>query len=301
MSTTTRPLPTPTAPVPLKRTPARRRRDRGSARRAITHVVLLVLGFAWIYPVIWAVAGSTRSNGEFLTTGIKPTMGDQATENYENAWNTGGFSQYFVNTVVVAVATVVLTVLFSAMAGYALSRTRFPGRKAILIGVAVTIFLPRGYTMIPVYDLVNDLGLLDSLAAIVAVQVGSGMIISTFLFMGFFRTVPRELEESARVDGAGFNQIFFRIVFPLASPMIATVALFQFIGSWNDFLIPLIFTLGQPDLRTIPVGLYAFVGQSSTDWAGLSAASVISMIPMLIVFAVAQKYIVAAIAGAVKG
>ena len=292
--------PAPVALRPATRRP-QQRWSRARVRRVITQLVLLVLGFFWLYPLLWAVAGATRTNGDFLSQGISLEFGDQAWTNAITAWNDANFSLYLVNTLVVTVVTVVLVVLISAAAGYALARSQFPGRRAVMIGIAVTFFLPKGYTMIPIYDLITQLGLLNSLWAVIVVQVGTGLIFSTFLFMGFFRTVPQELEEAATIDGAGFNQTFFRVILPLSRPMIATIGLFTFISSWNDFLLPLVFTLSQPSLRTIPVGLYAFIGESSTNWAGLAAASVISLVPIVIVFVVAQKYIISAIAGAVKG
>lgn len=277
------------------------RAPRGRVRRALTHVVLLVVGFAWVYPIVWTLAGSTRSNVDFLTSGGGLSFGSNFVENYTEAWSDGGFSQYFSNSVIITAATVVLTLLFTSAAGYVLARQTFPGRRGVLVAIAVTFFLPSGYTMIPIYDLITNLGLLNSLVAVIVVQVGGGLIFSTFLFVGFFRTLPGEMEEAARIDGASFNQVFYLVVLPLARPMIATVGLFTFIQSWNNFLLPLIFTLGQPELRTIPVGLYAFVGQTSTNWVALAAGSMISLLPMVVVFVVAQKYIVSAIAGAVKG
>jgi ABC-type glycerol-3-phosphate transport system permease component len=159
----------------------------------------------------------------------------------------------------------------------------------------------RSMTRVPVYDTVNRLGLLDTVWSVVLVQVAGAMVFNTFLFMGYFRTVAKEIEEAARVDGAGYHQTYLYVILPLARPMLATLGLFAFIQSWNDFMTPLVFTLGQPHLRTVSVGLYAFISQTSTDWTALAAASVISLAPIMIVFIVAQRHIVAAIAGAVKG
>lgn len=297
MSTQTLPARSQTSKI----TDQQPRRPRRRKPRLATHVLLLVLGFCWIYPILWAVAGATRTKSEFLTEGLSLAPGRQAVENFTSAWNDANFSRYFFNTLGVTLATVVLVVLFSAAAGYALARNDFPGRRIVMLVVAVTFFLPKGYTLIPIYDLVDRLGLLSTLASVVVVQVGTGLIFSTFLFMGFFRTLPRELEEAATIDGASYHQVFARIMFPLARPMVATIALFTFISSWNEFLLPLVFTLSTPELRTIPVGLYAFVGEASTNWTGLAAASVISLIPIVIVFVVAQRFIISAIAGAVKG
>ncbi len=301
MSTAVLTPPAHRAPVSEPGPVRRRRWNRGRTRRLVTQAVLLAIGFCWVYPLLWAVAGATRTNSDFLSQGLGLSFGDQAAQNFAAAWRDANFSRYFLNTVVITVATVVLVVLISAATGYALARTDFPGRRAVMVVIAVTFFLPKGYTMIPIYDLITDLGLLNSLAAVVLVQVGTGLIFSTFLFMGFFRTLPAELEEAATLDGASFNQRFFRVILPVAKPMVATIGLFTAISSWNDFLLPLVFTLSQPSLRTIPVGLYAFIGESSTNWAGLAAASVISLIPIVVVFVVAQRYIISAIAGAVKG
>src|SRR5215472_3667033 len=153
------------------------------------------------------------------------------------------------------------------MAGHALARTSFPGKRLLLVVIIVTFFLPRGYTIVPVYDVIQHLGLLNTLWSVILVQVASGMVFNTFLFMGYFTTVAKEVEEAARVDGASFNQTYWYIMLPLARPMLATLGLFTFINSWNDFLTPLVITLA----------------------------------PIILVFVFAQRHIVDAIAGAVKG
>lgn len=276
------------------------RAGRG-ARRLLLHGVLLVGGFCWLYPLLWGLSGSLKSQEDFLNSGLGLNPGSPRWANFASAWNGAHIGRYFFNTLLVSVSTVALTLLFSAAAGYVLARTRFPGRKALLAVVAVTFFLPHGYTIVPIYDMITALGLGSSLIAVVLVQVAGGMVFNTFMFMGYFRTVTRDIEEAAMVDGANFHQLFFRIALPLARPMLATLGLFTLIQSWNNFMTPLIFTLGHPEDRTIAVGLYAFIGQTSTDWSSLLAGSVISLAPVVLVFAFAQRHIVAAIAGAVKG
>lgn len=278
---------------------SRRRRRSG----IVSHLILIGLGLSWVYPLLWALSGSLDTKMGMFAGG--PSLLLHATpqwQNYATAWGEAKFGQYFLNSVTIAFFVVILTVLFTSMAGYALARYHFPGRKVIMVAVAVTMFLPRGYTLIPIYDLVTGLGLLNTIWAIIVVQVSSTLIFSTFLFVGYFMSASKELEEAARIDGAGYNKTFFYVMFPTAKPMIATVGLFSFIGSWNDFIIPLVFTLGNPKLRTVPVGMASMVGGASgTDWPVLSAASVISLLPIVIVFIVAQRYIVDAFAGAVKG
>ncbi|SFF75682.1 carbohydrate ABC transporter membrane protein 2, CUT1 family [Actinacidiphila alni] len=289
---------------PIARTPrtvpARQRRGPALGR-SLPHVALLLSAFAWIYPLLWGLSGALKTDMGFLDSGLGLIPHEYRWHNFVDAWNSAGIGTYFVNTVLITVATVFFTLLFSSAAGYVLARTEFPGRRALLAVIAVTFFLPRGYTIIPVYDLVNHLGLLDSIWAVVLVQVANAMVFNTFMFMGYFRTVTKDVEEAAMVDGATFHQLYFRIALPLARPMLASLGLFVFISSWNDFLIPLVFTLGRPERQTISVGLYSFIGQTSTDWSVLCAGSVISLLPIVLVFAFAQRHVVSAIAGAVKG
>jgi raffinose/stachyose/melibiose transport system permease protein len=268
--------------------------------QGITHGILLVGGFIWVYPFLWALGSSFRSSAGFLTEGLSIFPHELQWSNYVTAWNDASFGQYFINTVIVTALTVGFTLLFTAMAGFALARTRFPGKRILLVLVAITFFLPTGYTIIPVFDLVQRLGLLNSLGAIILVETAGNMVFSTFLFMGYFTTMDQEMEDAARVDGANFNQRFWYIMLPLAKPMLATVGLFTFIGAWNNFFIPLIFTLGVPDLQTLAVGLYSLISQTSTDWTSLCAGSIIALAPIIIVFIFAQRYIINAVAGAVK-
>jgi ABC-type glycerol-3-phosphate transport system permease component len=270
-------------------------------RRLATHAVLLIVGFFWVYPFLWALGSSLKSQAGFIDEGLSIVPQELNWLNYLNAWTGANFGTYFLNTVLITVCTVAATLLFASMAGFALARTSFPGKRVLLAVIVVTFFLPRGYTIVPVYDLVQHLGLLNTLWSVILVQVAGGMVFNTFLFMGYFATVAKDIEEAAEVDGATFNQAFWYVILPLARPMLATLGLFTFINSWNDFLTPLVFTLGQPQLRTLAVGLYAFISQTSTDWTSLCAASIISLAPIILVFVFAQRHIVDAIAGAVKG
>jgi ABC-type glycerol-3-phosphate transport system permease component len=274
---------------------------RPHLRRLVMHAVLVVAGFFWVYPFLWALASSLKSQAGFIDEGLGIIPRELQWTNYLDAWKGASFGTYFFNTVLITVFTVALTLLITSMAGLVLARTSFPGKRVLLAVIVVTFFLPRGYTIVPVYDVIQHIGLLNTLWSVILVQVASGMVFNTFLFMGYFTTVAKEIEEAARVDGASFNQSYWYVMLPLARPMLATLGLFTFINSWNDFLTPLVFTLGQPHLRTLSVGLYAFISQTSTDWTALCAGSIISLAPIIVVFIFAQRHIVDAIAGAVKG
>jgi raffinose/stachyose/melibiose transport system permease protein len=266
----------------------------------LTHLVLFVGGILWMYPFLWTLGSSFKSVDGFFDEGLSIFPREFEWTNYVNAWNEASFSQYFFNTIFVTVFTVILTVIFTAMAGYVLARKEFPGKKLFLGLVALTMFLPHGYTIIPVFDIVQRLGLLDTLWSVILVQTAGGMVFNTFLFMGYFSSMQRELEDAARVDGASFHQLFWRVMLPLSGPMIATVALFTFIGTWNSFFVPLVFTLGVPELRTLAVGMFAFVGQNSTQWTYLCAGSVITLAPIIFIFVLLQSYFINGVAGAIK-
>lgn len=284
-------------------TPPRRVQRPGygqKAGRLLLHVILLGCGFLWVYPFLWSLGSSLKSPAGFLDEGLSIIPKELQWYNYIDAWTRGTFGTYFSNTIFITALTVIMTLAFTSMAGFALARTRFPGKRFLLVLIAITIFLPHGYTIVPIFDIIQHAGLLDTLWAVIVVETAGNMVFSTFLFMGYYSTMDREIEDAARVDGASFNQLFWQVMFPLARPMLATVGLFTFIGSWNNFIIPLVFTLGDSDLRTLPVGMYAFISQTSTDWTLLCAASMISLLPTILVFVFAQRYVINAVAGAVK-
>lgn len=289
--------------APTVGTESRRYRNyklRRTLTALLTHTLLIIGGFFWMYPFLWTLGSSLKTTDGFFNEGLNFVPKEFAWSNYTNAWNEASFGQYFFNTVFATVLTVVFTLIFTSMAGYVLARRRFPG-KALLLGlVGVTLFLPHGYTIIPVFDIIQRMGLLNTLYSVILVQTAGNMVFSTFLFMGYFSTLDRELEDAARVDGAGFNQLFWRVMFPLAGPMLATVALFTFIGSWNSFFVPLVFTIGVPELRTLAVGMYAFIGQNTTQWTYLCAGSVITLAPIMLVFVLLQRYFINGVAGAIK-
>ena len=264
------------------------------------HIVLLVGGFVWIYPFLFMLAGSLRSPANFFSEGLSVIPHELDLANFVHAWQDANFGQYFFNSVLTTGGTVTLTLLISSAAGYALARTQFFGKRIVLGIIAVTLFLPQTYTIIPLFDLIQKLGLLDSLWSVILVETAGSVVFSTFLFIGFFTTLDKEIEDAAAIDGANFHQRFLFLALPLARPMIATVALFTFISAWNNFLIPLIFTLGNPSLRTLAVGLYAFVGEHATNWTYLCAGAVITLVPIMLVFVFLQRFFINAIAGAIK-
>jgi raffinose/stachyose/melibiose transport system permease protein len=274
--------------------------SRGNRLRAIiTTAILLPLGFGWIYPFLWMVSAGFKTNQEIFG-GLSLIPADPQYANFSRAWTDARIGLYFFNTVVVTVGSILIVLVSVSMNGYVLGRYQFPGKKLIIVAFAVTVFLPEGYTIIPVFELVNKLGLANSLAGVTLAQAGGAHVVMVLLFAGYFAQLPKELEEAAVVDGAGFFRVFWQIMLPLAKPIVATTIILQFMHSWNAFLVPLVLTLSRPDLRTLAVGIYAFQGEFFTDWSGMAAAATISLAPIVIIFLFLQRYFVEGIAGAVK-
>ncbi|MDQ0298000.1 raffinose/stachyose/melibiose transport system permease protein [Salibacterium salarium] len=268
--------------------------------RLVIHFCLIIFGLIWIYPFVWMVLSSLKTNTEFLTSGINPIPEDPQWSNYTNAWENANFAGYFGNTVIFTLATVCIVIILSALTGYALGRIQFPGKKAVMIIVVAIMFIPKGYTVIPLYKIVSDLGLSNSLLGVIVAEASGAHVLFILMFASFFANIPKELEEAAEIDGSGFLRTFFRIMLPLSAPIVATTAIMQFIWTWSSFLIPLVLTVNRPELRTLAVGMQNFVGTYTADYAGMAAAATISLLPVMIIFIIMQRYFIEGVAGAVK-
>jgi len=263
---------------------------------------LFLVGIAviWIFPFLWMLSASLKDNMEMFTGGLKLWPDKFVWDNYARAWSDAHFGRYLINTVVVTVITVVIVTIRCATAGYVLARYRFRGSKIFLGVLVATLFVPTGYTIIPVVKISMQLHLIDSLGGMILALSGGAYVSGILIYYGYFRQIPRELEEAALVDGAGFVRTFFSVMLPLAMPVTATVAVLTFITTWNAFFLPLVFTFSRPDLRTVSVGMQAFVGETATDWSGMAAAGVISIVPVVVLFIFMQRSFVEGISGAVK-
>jgi ABC-type glycerol-3-phosphate transport system permease component len=268
-------------------------------RAVITTAILLPIGFGWIFPFLWMLSAGFKTNQEIFS-GLSLIPDDPQFGNFSRAWTDANIGTYFINTTIVTVGSIALVLVSVSMIGYVLGRYSFPGKKLVIALFALTVFLPEGYTIIPIFELVTRLGLANSLLGVTLAQSGGANVVLVLLFAGYFAHLPKELEEAAIVDGAGFFRVFWQIMLPLAKPVIATTIILQFMNSWNAFLQPLVLTLSRPDLRTLAVGIYAFQGEFFTDWSGMAAAATISLAPIVIIFLLLQRYFVEGLAGAVK-
>jgi ABC-type glycerol-3-phosphate transport system permease component len=280
-------------------TATRHRRPRFRTRTVLTHLVLIPICFFWIYPFLWMLSAGLKTERE-IYSGLSLIPDKLRWENFERAWNVARISEYFVNTVIITAGSILIVLVSVSLMGYVLGRYQFPGKRIVIAVFAVTIFLPEGYTIIPIVELLQRLNLTNTLAGVTLAQSGGAHVVMVLLFAGYFAQLPKELEEAAVVDGASFVRVFWQIMLPLAKPVVATTIILQFMSSWNAFLQPLVLTLSRPELRTLAVGMYAFRGEYSTDWSGMAAAATISLAPVIITFLFLQRYFIEGIAGSVK-
>ena len=269
-------------------------------KRFFTSIILAAFCAVWVYPLLWMFAASFKPNSElFQGTGLIPNS--PTFENYGRAWVEANIQKYFFNTLFVAVGSVVITTISSALLGYVLGRRPLPGKVAIFGLMIFTLFIPQGYTIIPIIQLLSTLGIGQSLWGLMIATCGHSIVIFTLLFAGYFTQVPKELEEASRMDGVGPVRTFWYVMLPLSKPIIVTVVVLQSLQAWNDFLLPLVVTLANPEMRTLSVGIYSFKGEHFVDWGGMTAASTIAIIPIIILFLLLQRYFIDGLAGAVKG
>lgn len=261
-------------------------------------VLLLVLSALFLFPVVWIILSAFKAQSELFTypltiLPVNPTLG-----NFFDAFSRGDFPLYFRNTTFVTVVATAITILINVMAGYALSKYWFRGRDLIFFVMIATLMIPLQVIMIPIFLLLRDLGLLNSLWGIIIPPAATPTGI--FLARQYLLTIPDSLIEAARIDGGGELFIFARIILPLAKPIVATIAIFSFMWRWNDFLWPLI-VISNKKVMTVQLALANFVGQFQISWASLLAMTTITMIPMITVFIFFQKYFIRGItAGGVK-
>ena len=263
-------------------------------QRILIHVGLVSAAFVMLYPLLWMVSASLRPPGEvFTSSGLwvnKPTF-----DNFVSGWTSVGsigFGTFFRNSLIISALAVVGNVVSCSLAAYAFARLRFRGKKvwfALMIG---TIMLPYQVLLIPQYILFSQLGWLNTFLPLVVPKFLATDAFFVFLLVQFFRLLPKELTEAARLDGCGHFATFYRVILPLSLPALATTAAFTFIWSWNDFLHPLIY-LSSPQNYTVPIGLSLFIDTSgSSNYGGLFAMSLLSLLPVIGFFLSFQKLLI---------
>lgn len=258
-------------------------------RRVGVYALLLLGAAAMVFPFLWMVSTSLKQDFALFVTPPKLIPSPVETENYTRVGELMPIWRILFNSVFVAVVSTALSLLTSAMAAYAFARLRFRGRDALFFFYLATLMVPFQVTIVPLFIEMKHLGLVDSYPGLILPTIASAF--GTFLLRQQFLTLPRELEEAAFIDGASHWKVFTRIVVPLGAPALATFAIFAFMASWNSFLWPLVIINSQ-ELMTLPLGLANLHGQYTTQWNLVMAGTTISVLPILVVYLLAQKYIV---------
>ncbi len=286
---------TPTLPPRVTTTARDRRRltMRGVALDAVVYLLLTLGAIVVILPFLYMMASSLETIAQIgaLTPQFWPNPPQW--DNYTQVWQQLPIGRYFVNSLAVAGLTTLGQVITSSLAAYAFARLRFRGRSLLFTFYLGTLIIPSQVTLIPNYILIRLLHWHNTYAGLIVPFVVS--MFSTFLLRQFFLAIPLDLEEAARIDGASHLRIYSQIILPLAKPALATVVIFAFLGSWNNFLWPLV-VIDSPSLTTVPLSIVAFQGQFITNWNLLMAAATMALAPVLIVYLLAQRYFVEGIA-----
>lgn len=275
---------------------------RGRARAVLTtRLVLLMLGAAlMIVPFAYMLATSFKENTLVLELPPRFIPEEPTVANYTNAWSSNHFGRYFLNSVFVAAITTVASVFLSSLMAYAFARFRFPGRRLLFWLLLIGLMVPTMMLLIPQFLLAKELMLLDSLWGLIFFYTGGTVALNTFLLRSFFQDIPWELEEAMVVDGAGPWSRYRKLILPLSRPALATVAIFTFLASWDEFVWALTI-INEPNKRTLPIAIALFQGQHATSWGLVFAASAIAIVPVIAIFIAFQRQFVSGIAtGALK-
>lgn len=270
------------------------------------HSILIFVSLLSIFPFIWLISTSLKGNAENIFAYPPQIIPQDFTfENYVGVWQRVNFIAYFVNSMIVAGATVFLNLLLSALAAYPLARMQFGGKKTAFFAVLATIMVPFQAIMLPVYLITLKLHLVDSVNNFMGylglVMPFAVSAFGIFLMRQAFLTIPKEMEEAAIVDGCNVWQVFFRVLLPMVKPSLAVLAIFTFIGSWGEFLWPSI-VLTKESMYTLPVGVNNLQGMFSSNWRFIAAGSILATIPIVIFFLAMQKYFISGEnEGAIKG
>ncbi len=258
--------------------------------RAAAYVTLIIGSTVALLPFLWMLASSFKEPAQVFADPPQWIPSPWLWSNYSKALTVMPFHLYTWNTVKITAVCLVGQLLSCSLVAFGFARMRFPGRGVLFVVLLSTMMLPPQVTMIPVFKIFATIGWYDTFLPL-TVPAFFGAPFFVFLLRQYFMTIPHEMDEAARIDGAATHHVYWRILLPQAKPALATVAIFSFMIHWNDFLNPLIY-LGSPEKRTLALGLYAFQGQYGADWHYLMAASTVVMLPLLILFFIGQKYFI---------
>jgi|TARA_B100001750_G_scaffold11113_1_gene8184 multiple sugar transport system permease protein len=257
--------------------------------RAILHFCLISVGFVMVMPFLWMLSTSLKFPNEIFSYPPTWIPNRFRFENYVDVFTLVPFGQYYINSIMVALSVTSIVLVSSSLAAFAFSRLNFRGRDTLFMTYLATLMIPFPVLLIPNFLIVREFGWYDTYMALILPPAFSA--IATFLYRQAFKGIPKELDDAARIDGASSWRIWWHVIMPNAGPVTAALGIFTFLGNWNEFLWPLVVT-NSSDMRTIPVGLSSFQGQYNVRWELLMSAAVIALLPVVIVYLLAQKWII---------
>ena len=263
-------------------------------------VIIISFVFYAVFPFLWLVLASLKTNAELLNNPFTLPEVFQF-KNYSNAIQEAGLGRLIINSLVISTSATFLNILFSSMCAFAIARHTFWGNNVLFLMITAGILVPLNALIIPYFAIINFLNLYDTRIGLIIVYCAVGLPVSTFILTEFFKSIPKEIEEASYLDGCNFAARYFKIMLPLALPGLATAGTFQFILCWNEFIYAMLLT-SSTDIRTIQFGISYFTNQFFSDYVGMFAAVVISIIPSITVFILFQEKVINGLtAGSVKG
>ena len=285
--------------IPARRGPARPQRTPGPVL-ALQYVLLIGVAAVFLGPLFWLVTTSLKAPSEIYQAPPVWTPGTATLDNFGLAWDAAPFGRFFLNSTIATVAGTALKVANAVLCAYAFVFMRFPFKNVLFLGILGAMMVPGHVTLLPNYLTVASLGWINTYAGLIIPGIGSAF--ATFLMRQHFRTLPREVTDAAAVDGAGHLRTLCQVLVPMSRPMLVTVVVITAVEEWNNFVWPLIVT-NSAEMRTLPVGLLLLKNEEGpANWGTIMAGTMIVLVPMLVIFFVAQRWIVGGItAGAVKG
>lgn len=275
---------------------------RPVVRRWLLTILACVVSFIFIAPFLWVVLTSLKTEKDIFVTPVQvwPSQGFHF-DAYVRVWREGRFGQYFMNSVWVSAATTVVSVVIATLAGLGFARYRLKGGRYLLLSVLLSQLFPLVLLVPSFYIVLRQFDLLDKLAGLAIVYTSFALPYSVWMLTGYFRSIPVDLEEAAMIDGSSRFGAYLRVTLPLAAPGIAATVIYCFILAWNEYMFATTFITTR-SLRTLPLGLQAFIGQYNVEWNLLMAGSVVTTMPVILLFVALQRYLVSGLtAGAVKG
>lgn len=285
--------------------PARQMSPKSKAGKKIgygvLYIVLTVVAALQLLPLVWLFFFSLKNNQEVFNLPPLSLPTHFRWENYEKVWSAGNISVYFLNSVWITIAASALTIMLGSLATFAMTRMKWKGSSLVLGLFMVAMMIPVHSTLIPLFSMFNKAGLTDNPLSLILSYVAFNMPITIMIMLGFYYALPREVEEAGVMDGCSVNRLFFRIVLPMTSSVIATTGIINMIYNWNEFIFVNTF-INSDSYKTLTVGVQNFIGQYTTDWGSIGATLMISILPILVMFLFLSDRIVEGIAaGSVKG